>query len=459
MKNNSRTNKSGVILSLLLLGVLVLSACTPAAPAATQPPAPTQDVAAVQTQSAATVYADMTAGAPTPLPPPPGPTTDPNIPVAVVPTPAAGEPAAVANYNTAIFSGPGTNYVLYATLLGGTSAKVVGKSEDGKWWAISNAQNVATLPTPPVPPTTDMVPPEPTDPQVTTIANVYVRTGPGTNYPAYGLVPYAKTGRVIGKSEDGKWWVVRLDPAKVSAGYGWVSGDYTQASNVEGVQTIETPPAPTTVMPPPPPSGAATATSVDYLNVRSGPGTNYPILGVAPPGATGEVTGKSSDGAWWQVKIPNQYSADGLGWVSADWVVTQGTESTPVVQAPPPPPPAPATPPPATSSSCYVSQSPVDGTVFAAGTSFTTTWVLQNNTGSNWEETEVDLRYVGAAANVPLHQGQDIYDLTNTVEPGWTYNFSVPMIAPFTPGAYGEVWEVGQGGNIICQFYVYIEVR
>jgi uncharacterized protein YraI len=330
---------------------------------------------------------------------------------------------------------------------------------DAGYVTVSNAENVQVMPTPPVPPTVEMVPPEPTDPQVITIANVYVRSGPGTNYPAYGLAPFATTGRVIGKSEDGKWWVVRVDPTKIGAGYAWVSGDYTQASNVESVQSIKTPPAPATVMPPPPPSGAATATSIDYVNVRSGPGTNYTILAVAPPGATGEVTGKSSDGAWWQVKVPTQIAADGLGWVSADWVVTQGTDSTPVVTAPPAPPPAPATPPPATSSSCYVSQNPADGTVFAAGTSFTTTWVLQNNTGTSWDGDSVDLRYVGAAANVPLHQGSDIYDLANTVEPGWTYNFSVPMIAPFTPGVYGEVWEVGQGGSILCQFYVYIEVR
>jgi hypothetical protein len=33
------------------------------------------------------------------------------------------------------------------------------------------------------------------------------------------------------------------------------------------------------------------------------------------------------------------------------------------------------------------------------------------------------------------------------------------MIAPFTPGVYGEVWEVGQSGTVLCQFYVYIEVR
>ena len=145
--------------------------------------------------------------------------------------------------------------------------------------------------------------------------------------------------------------------------------------------------------------------------------------------------------------------------MSADWVVTQNTGSVPVVAAPPPPATAPATPPPASSGSCYVSQNPADGTVFAPGTSFTTTWVLQNNTGSKWSDGEVDLRYVGAAANIPLHQGSDIYDLTNTVEPGWTYNFSVPMIAPFEPGVYGEVWEVGQGSNSLCQFYVYIEVR
>jgi hypothetical protein len=114
---------------------------------------------------------------------------------------------------------------------------------------------------------------------------------------------------------------------------------------------------------------------------------------------------------------------------------------------------------PPSSSGCVVSQDPSDGTVFEAGASFTTTWVLQNNSGSNWSDGEVDLRYVGAAANVPLHQGQDIYDLSNKVEPGWTYNFSVPMIAPFEPGTYGEVWEVGQGSNSLCQFYVYIEVR
>jgi uncharacterized protein YraI len=182
--------------------------------------------------------------------------------VAVIPTPAAGEPAAIANYKTTIYGGPGTNYVVYASFLGGSTAKVVGKSEDGLWWAVSvpvaptgsgwvdggwvsvsGADAVPVLPTPPVPATVELIPPGPDDPQAVALANVYVRTGPATNYPAYGIAPAGTAGRVIGKSEDSLWWVVRLNPEKVGAGYGWVMAQYTQASNVEGVQTIQNPDA------------------------------------------------------------------------------------------------------------------------------------------------------------------------------------------------------------------------
>ena len=484
IKNPSFT----VALILVMATALILGACAPAPTAA-----PTQDTALIQTQAAQTVVADLTQNAPPPptqvppptavptTAPPPGPTPDPNIPVAVVPTAEPGGPSAIANYNTTIYSGPGTNYVVYATFLGGQTATVVGKSEDGLWWAISvpvaptgsgwvdaawvtvsNADGVPVLPTPPVPPTVELVPPGPDDPQATALANVYLRSGPATNYPAYGIAPAGASGRVIGKSVDGLWWVVRLNPANVGAGYGWVMAQYTQAMNVESVQTIATPPAPQTVTQPPPPAGAPVAVAVEFVNIRTGPGTNYPVLGVAPPGASGEVSGKSSDGAWWQVKIPTQYSSTGLGWVSAGYVVTQNTGSVPVVAAPPAPPPVAATPPPPTTSATgcmVVSQTPGDGAVFAAGTAFDTTWVLQNTGDTKWDENEYNISYVGAAANIPLHQGSDGYDLTSTVDPGWTYNFTVPMIAPFDPGTYGELWQVVLGNQPVCEFYVYILVK
>ena len=258
------SKKQNVMIVVVAVLALILSACGGAAT-----PAPTQDTALIQTQSAQTVVADMTqnappatqapppAEAPTETAPPPGPTPDPAIPVAVVPTPAPGEPTAVANYNTTINSGPGTNYVVYSVFLGGSTAKVIGKSEDGLWWAISvpvapdgsgwvdaawvtvsGADGVPVLPTPPVPPTVALVPPAAEDPQATTLTNVYVRTGPATNFPAYGIAQTNVTGRVLGVSEDGQWWVVRLDPAVIGTGYGWVMAQYTTALNVEGIQTV-----------------------------------------------------------------------------------------------------------------------------------------------------------------------------------------------------------------------------
>jgi uncharacterized protein YraI len=478
----SKRNYMAVIYIAALVMTLVLSACGGAAT-----PAPTQDSSTIQTQAAQTVVAELTqnapppptqAPAPTEIMPPPGPTPDPNIPVAVIPTPAPGEPSAVANYNTTIYSGPGEGYVVYATFLGGQTARVTGKSEDGLWWAVSvpvapdgngwvnagwvtvsNADSVAALPTPPVPPTTELVPPGQDDPQASAIANVYVRTGPATNFPAYGIAKTGQTGRVIGKSEDGLWWVVRLNPQNVGAGYGWVMAQYTQASNVETVQTIKMPPAPASVPPPPPPAGAPVAVAVEPINVRSGPGTNYPVLVVAPVGAAGEVSGKSADGAWWQVKISTDYSPTGVGWVSAGYVVTMNTENVPVVDAPAAPPIVEITPPPGQPGCTVTAQNPVDGTAFSPGTGFSTTWVLQNTSSDRWDAGEYDIAYVGAAANLPLHQGADRYDLASTVESGWTYNFSVPMIAPFDPGVYGELWQVVLGNQPVCQFYVYIEVR
>jgi uncharacterized protein YraI len=483
MKKLNTTRFSAIFVIWVIL-TLVLSAC-----GSPETPAPTQDQAMLQTQVAQTVVADLTQNAPAPteVPPPteappqaepPGPTPDPNIPVAVVPTAAPGQPSAVADYNTAIFSGPGENYVVYAAFLGSQSAEVVGKNEDGYWWAInipvapdgngwvesawvtvSNVDNVPVLPTPPLPASVEMVPPGPDDPQAMAIANVYVRSGPAVNYPAYGIAPAGASGRVIGVSEDGQWWVVRVNPENVGAGNGWVQKQYTQASNVSEVQVIENPDTHASAPPSPPAEGAPTAIATDYINVRSGPGTNYKILGVAAPGASAEVSGKSADSAWWQVVISTDYSISGYGWVSASYTTTRNTENVPVVDAPPAPPVVGPTPPPGSGVSCsLVSQSPTDGTVFQADSQFTTNWVLENTSTANWEQSDVDVHYVGAAGNVQLHLGADVYDLTTTVEPGHTYSFSVSMIAPYNTGTFGEVWEIVQGNQQLCQFYVYISV-
>ncbi len=161
-----------------------------------------------------------------------------------------------------------------------------------------------------------------------------------------------------------------------------------------------------------------------------------------------------------RLKIPTTYYESGLAWVAASYVNTQNTDSVPVVEAPPAPPPVSTTPPAPTGTGCLlVSQTPVDGTVFAGGSSFSTAWVLQNAESTEWVSSDVDIRYVGAATDIPLHTGSDSYDLAANVQPGDTFNFTVPMISPVDPGSYGEVWEVAMGTQVKCQFYVYITVQ
>ena len=89
---------------------------------------------------------------------------------------------------------------------------------------------------------------------------------------------------------------------------------------------------------PPAEPGAATVTTFTYVNVRSGPGTQFPIYFVAAPGSTGQAVGITEDGAWYAITLPTTVSGTGTGWVSATYVIPANTEGLPIVSAPPPPP-------------------------------------------------------------------------------------------------------------------------
>ena len=84
------------------------------------------------------------------------------------------------------------------------------------------------------------------------------------------------------------------------------------------------------VIPPQPPTDAPFVVANAYVNVRSGPGTEYPAYGVAPAGSSAEAIGVSPDGEWWMIKLPTSVSPDGTGWVSADYVTAYNTDQLPV---------------------------------------------------------------------------------------------------------------------------------
>lgn len=75
----------------------------------------------------------------------------------------------------------------------------------------------------------------------------------------------------------------------------------------------------------------------EVVNVRLGPGTNYPVVGALSPETPAQVTGQNQEGTWWQIA-----QADGSsGWVAGSVVEAQNVAGIPVAQAPPPPPPPP----------------------------------------------------------------------------------------------------------------------
>lgn len=85
--------------------------------------------------------------------------------------------------------------------------------------------------------------------------------------------------------------------------------------------------------------------AVADVNVRSGPGTNYEVLGLLRAGQAVEVIGRSPEGAWWQIVFPPNTGA--LGWVAGTYVQpNEAAGNVPLVSGPPPPPTSTAPPPP-----------------------------------------------------------------------------------------------------------------
>lgn len=68
----------------------------------------------------------------------------------------------------------------------------------------------------------------------------------------------------------------------------------------------------------------------DIVNVRSGPGTNYGLVGTANLGEAFDITGRNADGSWYQICCVNGQQ----GWVSAELTDEDNEELAPVVDAP-----------------------------------------------------------------------------------------------------------------------------
>ena len=191
-------------------------------------------------------------------------------------------------------SGPGTNYSSKGVIASGTAITVTDTS-NSEWYAVRLSNGTTgymfseyiSMSGGSSPSGSDSVPStESTAAKVTEYVNV--RSGPGTNYTSKTVIASGTSITVTDRS-NAEWYAVKLSNGMT----GYIFSQYIQLSNdsssdAGSVPSTESTPAKTT----------------EYVNVRSGPGTNYTSKTVIASGTSITVTDRSNS-EWYAVKLSN----------------------------------------------------------------------------------------------------------------------------------------------------------
>ncbi len=182
------------------------------------------------------------------------------------------------------------------------------------------------------------------------------------------------------------------------------------------------------------------------VNIRSGPSTDYDIIGWVANGQTAKVTGISNDNSWWRVICPD--NSTGSCWVIAGSQYTQPTDGVPAG---------------CTDAATFVADVTIpDGSQILPGTSLEKVWRIKNSGTCTW-----DNRYkLIFAGNNPLGTLANSFALKRTVAPNELVDLDVVLIAPTSPGTYQSDWKLqnaqgeafGIGANHNKPFWVKIVV-
>ena len=217
-------------------------------------------------------------------------------------------------------SGPGTNYNSKGVIALGTTVTVTDTS-NAQWYAVrlsngstgyifaeyisftgSNTPSATAAPT--------QAPPNGSEQTAKTTEYVNFRSGPGTNYNSKGVIALGTTVTVTDTSNS-EWYAVRLSNGST----GYIFAQYLKLNSSSSATAT---PAPTQA-----PSGSEqSAKTTEYVNFRSGPGTNYSSKGVIASGTTVTVTDRSNS-QWYAVRLAN----GSTGYIFAQYLKVTGTSS------------------------------------------------------------------------------------------------------------------------------------
>jgi hypothetical protein len=143
----------------------------------------------------------------------------------------------------------------------------------------------------------------------------------------------------------------------------------TDAASSQTVPATDTPPPPTNAAKP-------IVTTKIGLNVRAGPGINYPVIGRMLENETAEITGRVAAVGWWQIVFTSD--SGNRGRVAADEQFTTATNAAnvPLVEAPPLPDNAEPGAPAANPELPVINSFAAERNAIVAGESVRLTWDL-----------------------------------------------------------------------------------
>ena len=251
---------------------------------------------------------------------------------------AAQDTAATAVVNSGalnVRSGPSVEYERVATIYQGQPVAVIGRFTDNAWVKIrlTNGQEgwvnsfylIMSVPVYDLP--VIGIPQELTLATVTAPA-VNVRTGPGLDYPSIAIQYQGQVVRMIGWAGAGTWVKVRLG----NGVEGWINSTVLQVNmSISDLPVAPVPLPPPGTDPPvavPPVAGPVGYVTVEALNVRSGPGTQYGVISAVTRGEQLMLIGRSGDNYWLRIQTPTGTT----GWVGSAYVLPSvSMDSLPVI--------------------------------------------------------------------------------------------------------------------------------
>ncbi len=138
---------------------------------------------------------------------------------------------------------------------------------------------------------------------------VNVRSGPGVRFNPITRMVGGQSAQILGRSLDGEWLNIGLPDTGAP---GWVKAEVVRIVN--GALTASTPALAN--------AARLNVPAGDVVNLRTGPGTGFEVLGQMYELETAAIVGRSTDGRWWQVQTDQN-----TAWVFASVVHVSGDTS------------------------------------------------------------------------------------------------------------------------------------